>query len=114
MILLGFVLALGCALYDKGKIFVNHTPRFLFRVAVALLLAKIGVNNIWDWIINVIIIGVGFYMTFDYILNILEKRKWNYIGDTAKIDIFTKYYLGWTGILIIKILLTLTVLLKSI
>jgi hypothetical protein len=24
-----------------------------------------------------------FYGIFDYALNILEKRKWNYIGDTA-------------------------------
>lgn len=101
----GVLFAFISALYDKGKRFTNHTPRFLFRIAVTLIIAKIGEHDIHDWIINVIIIGVGFYLVFDYFLNILEKRKWNYIGNTAKLDKFVNKYVGWMGILVIKVLL---------
>lgn len=47
-----------------------------------------------------------FYFFFDYTLNVLEGRKWNYIGGVALHDIlWAKYLGGWIPQLITKILL---------
>ena len=46
-----------------------------------------------------------FYSLFDYILNILEGRKWNYIGTTAIIDQLTNKYGNWKMQFLFKILL---------
>ena len=72
------------ALYDKGKRFTNHTPRFIFRAIVVGLISYFSEGN---FIINFAQNTAIFYLLFDYTLNILEGRKWNYIGQTAKWDI---------------------------
>ena len=72
------------ALYDNGKRFVDHTPRFIFRVIVVGLMSYFSAGN---FLINFIQSVAIFYLLFDYALNIFEGRKWNYIGETAKWDI---------------------------
>lgn len=109
MIFLGILFSSLCAFYDKGKRFENHIPRFLFRVLIALIFAWINVNSVKDYFVNFLQFGAGFYFAFDYILNIFEKRKWNYIGDTSKIDIFAKKYLGWELLLLLKIIFVILV-----
>ena len=47
---------------------------------------------------------------FDYSLNILEGRKWNYIGSTSEIDKFWNRY-GWISQLVFKIIFFLTLIL---
>ena len=72
------------ALYDKGKRFTNHIPRFIFRAIVVILVSYFSISNFFiSFTQNTII----FYVLFDYILNILENRKWNYIGTVAIWDI---------------------------
>ena len=75
------------ALYDNGKRFVNHTPRFFFRVVVVAIISYFESGN---FLINYIQNAAVFYLLFDYTLNILEGRKWNYIGNTAKWDVARK------------------------
>jgi len=70
------------ALYDNGKRFVDHKPRFIFRAIVVSLISLIGDNYLVTLILN----SVVFYILFDYTLNIMEKREWNYIGKTSEID----------------------------
>lgn len=93
------------ALYDKGKRFTNHIPRFIFRAVSVLLISYFTDGNFFiNFAQNVAI----FYLIFDYTLNILEDRKWNYIGSTSTID---KFWLkvGWISQLIFKIIfLTIT------
>lgn len=85
-LILGILFALGSALYDKGKRFVNHIPRFLFRVSIALIVTGVLTNNVQEWFLNILLFSSGFYLVFDYTLNFLEDRDWNYIGNTSKID----------------------------
>ena len=75
------------ALYDNGKRFVNHTPRFIFRAVVVAIISYFESGN---FLINYIQNVAVFYLLFDYTLNILEGRKWNYIGNTAKWDAVRK------------------------
>ena len=72
------------ALYDKGKRFTNHKPRFIFRAIVVGLISYFSEGN---FLINFAQNTAIFYLFFDYALNILEGRKWNYIGSTALWDI---------------------------
>ena len=96
-----------CAIYDNGKRFTNHSIRFIFR---ALIIAFISYFESKDFIINFAFNTAIFYFLFDYILNILEKRKWNYIGSTSKIDLFFKWF-GWQIQLVFKLIfLTITFL----
>jgi len=87
------------AWYDKGKRFEDHSTRFIIRFAVITTLSMFQTG---DYLINFLINTFIFYFIFDYLLNILEKRKWNYIGNTSKIDIFWKK-LGWKCQLIFKL-----------
>ena len=75
------------ALYDNGKRFINHTPRFIFRAVVVAIISYFESGN---FLINYIQNAAVFYLLFDYTLNILEGRKWNYIGNTAKWDVARK------------------------
>ena len=85
------------ALYDNGKRFENHAPRFVFRFLIVALISYFTDTN---FILNTSI----FYLLFDYLLNILEGRKWNYIGQTAKFDLFFRKIGGWIPQLFFKII----------
>lgn len=107
--ILTFILTLLSALYDKGKRFTNHIPRFIFRSIVVGLISYFSEGN---FLINFAQNTAIFYLLFDYTLNIIEGRKWNYIGSTSTID---KFWLkvGWMPQLIFKlILLTLTIIIQ--
>jgi len=99
------------ALYDNGKRFTNHLPRFIFRAIVVGIISYFSAGN---FLINFAQNIAIFYLLFDYTLNIMERRKWNYIGNTAIHDIvWGKYLGGWIPQLIFKILfLILTIYLK--
>jgi hypothetical protein len=103
------IFTLLSALYDKGKRFENHAHRFIFRAVIVFLISIIETPTIlvgiwkptlFQFLFNIAI----FYGIFDYTLNILEKRKWNYIGSTSKIDQFINKYGNWKIQFIIKIL----------
>jgi hypothetical protein len=95
------------ALYDNGKRFTNHTPRFIFRVIVVAIISYLEQGN---FILNFLLNTAIFYAAFDYTLNIMEGRKWNYVGNTAKTDILWRKIGGWIPQLIFKIiLLTITI-----
>ena len=81
-ILLVILLVLFSAGYDTNKRFTNHVPRFIFRAIVVAVISLIGANYLVTLILN----SVVFYVLFDYTLNIMEKREWNYIGNTSKLD----------------------------
>lgn len=106
-----FLFAILSAIYDKGKRFTNHLPRFIFRAIVVLVISYFSEGNFF---INFAQNTAIFYLLFDYTLNMLEGRKWNYIGNTAIHDIvWGKYLGGWIPQLIFKILfLILTIYLK--
>lgn len=93
------------ALYDNGKRFINHTPRFIFRAVVVAIISYFESGN---FLINYIQNAAVFYLLFDYTLNILEGRKWNYLGCTAKFDRFFHSWGGWKAQLIFKILFLIT------
>jgi hypothetical protein len=105
-------------LYDKGKRFENHTSRFVFRVIMVCLISVVEVPTIlvgiWIPTLTQFFFNTAiFYGIFDYTLNILEKRKWNYIGSTSKIDQFINKYGNWKIQFLFKILLIiLTFVLK--
>ena len=101
------IFTLLSALYDNGKRFTDHTSRWIFRAIVVCLISIVEVPTIlvgvwkptlFQFLFNIAI----FYGIFDYTLNILEGRKWNYIGSTAVIDIFW-LKIGWIWQLIFKI-----------
>lgn len=102
------------ALYDKGKRFTNHIPRFIFRAVVVFLISLFEPGNI---IANFLFYSSIFFLLFDYILNILENREWCYIGNTAKLDklrhkIFGKF-ICWGDLMVKTILVSLTLILKT-
>ena len=97
-----FLFAILSAIYDKGKRFTNHLPRFIFRAIVVLVISYFSEGNFF---INFAQNTAIFYLLFDYALNILEGRKWYYIGNTAKIDLLWHKLGGWVAQLIFKILL---------
>lgn len=72
------------ALYDNGKRFVDHGPRFIFRAVVVAVISCFEQGN---FISNFLLNTAVFYAAFDYTLNLLEGRKWNYIGQTATTDV---------------------------
>lgn len=98
------IFTLLSALYDNGKRFVDHKPRFIFRAIVVGLISYFSAGNFFITFAQNTAI---FYLLFDYSLNILEGRKWNYVGVTAKIDILWKRLGGWIPKLIFKIILLL-------
>ena len=102
------------ALYDNGKSFVDHKPRWIFRAAVVAIISYFEQGCFFS---NVALNTAIFYVVFDYTLNLLEGRKWNYIGTTSVLDKLTNKYGNWKIQFIIKILLvvvTLTLKLKII
>lgn len=88
------------ALHDNGKRFTDHKQRFMFRAIVVALISYFSEGN---FIINFAQNTAIFYLIFDYALNILEGRKWNYVGSTSKIDQFINKYGSWKIQFIIKI-----------
>ena len=95
------------AIYDNGKRFTNHIPRFIFRAILVLVISYFSEGN---FILNFLLNTAIFYLLFDYTLNLLEGRKWNYIGSTSVIDKLWLKYGGPTTQLIFKILLlTITI-----
>ena len=81
------------SLYDNGKRFVDHKPRWVFRAFVIFLISVYEIPTIlvgiWKPTLTQFFFNTAiFYGIFDYVLNILEKRRWNYIGSTAVIYIF--------------------------
>jgi hypothetical protein len=116
MIVIAFTIL--SAIYDTNKRFTDHTSRFVFRVIMVCLISIIEVPTIlvgvWKpTLIQFLFNTAIFYGIFDYTLNILEKRNWNYIGDTSKIDQFINKYGNWKIQFIFKILLIiLTFILK--
>ncbi|HMT68800.1 MAG TPA: hypothetical protein PKD16_01490 [Saprospiraceae bacterium] len=107
------VFTLLSAIYDKGKRFEDHKLRFIFRAVIVALISLIGADSMYEYIVNFAFNTAIFYALFDYILNILECRDWNYIGSTATIDKITNKYGDWKIQLLFKILLiTVTFILK--
>ena len=82
--ILTIIFTLLSALYDKGKRFTNHTPRFIFRVLIVGLISYFSKGK---FISNLALNTAIFYLLFDYALNIFEGRAWNYLGNTALWDI---------------------------
>ena len=116
--MLTIIFTLLSALYDNGKRFQDHTSRFVFRAIVVALISiyecpqlLVGGYLVYfkTFVLNIAI----FYALFDYTLNILEGRKWNYIGSTAKTDVLWRKSGGWIPQLIFKIiLLTITIFIQ--
>lgn len=103
--LLTILFTVGSALFDaelfhKGKGFIDHTPRFIFRAIVVGLISYFTNTNI---ILNAAL----FYLFFDYSLNIFWNKPWNYIGETAEIDKLWIAAGGWVPQLIFKLLLVI-------
>lgn len=90
------------ALYDNGKRFINHAPRFIFR---AIVVGLISYFENGCFLTNFALNTSIFYALFDYTLNIFEGRKWNYIGNTSEIDKAWRKLGGWVPQLIFKVLL---------
>ena len=98
------------ALYDKGKRFIDHRPRFIFRAIVVALISLIGISGWYEYFVNFAFNTAIFYLLFDYILNLLEGRKWNYIGSTSEIDKLWHKLGGWISQLLFKLIfLTATI-----
>ena len=98
------------ALYDKGKRFEDHKLRFIFRAVIVALISLIGADSMYEYIINFAQNTAIFYLLFDYTLNILEGRKWNYIGSTSEIDKLWHKLGGWISQLLFKLIfLTATI-----
>ena len=95
------------ALFDTNKRFTDHTSRFVFRAIVVGLISYFIEGN---FLINFAQNTAIFYLLFDYTLNILEGRKWNYIGSTSEIDKLWHKLGGWISQLLFKLIfLTATI-----
>ncbi len=51
------------------------------------IISLIGASDTYTYFTNFALNTALFYALFDYTLNILEGRKWDYLGTTAKWDI---------------------------
>lgn len=100
--MISLLFTLLSALYDNGKRFTNHAPRFIFRAIVVAVISYLEQGN---FITNFLLNTAIFYAAFDYTLNIMEGRKWNYIGQTSVTDQLWLKYGGPTTQLIFKIIL---------
>ena len=102
------------ALFDKGRRFENHLPRFLLRAAVVFFISSFGDGNIF---FDFFFYSSVFFLLFDYVLNLMEGRKWCYIGNTAKIDILRNKIFGdfscWADLMVKLILVSVTLILKT-
>lgn len=102
--ILTIIFTLLSAYYDArelnaGRYIEDHTPRAAFR-----LLILIVVSFIFN--IHILISLAVFYLIFDTSLNLMRGLKWNYIGDTAILDIVFNKLGGWIPQYIFKILFT--------
>ena len=93
IILISVIFAFCCAMYDTGKRFNSHISRWVFRAVVAIIVSYFVGD---DTFYNLALFSTTFYMCFDGMLNLFEKRDFFYIGKTAIIDmvadmIFNKY-----------------------
>lgn len=100
------------ALFDNNKRFTDHTSRFVFRAIIVCLISVVEVPTIlvgvWKpTLLQFALNSSIFYLVFDYLLNVLENRKWNYIGSTSIIDRFW-LKIGWIWQLTFKITILLT------
>lgn len=86
-VIFGLLLSFASASIDNKQRFTNHLPRWIIRLIATLILGLWGSDTLWLYVSNVLVIGITFYATFDYFLNLLEKRDIFYIGNTAKTDI---------------------------
>jgi hypothetical protein len=82
--MIAVIFTLLSAIYDNGKRFEDHSSRFIFRAIVVAVISYFSNGNV---ILNFALNTAIFYLIFDYTLNTLEGRNWNYIGATAEIDI---------------------------
>jgi hypothetical protein len=97
------------AIYDNGKRFQDHSSRFIFRAVVVGLISFFEdptiLIGVWEPTLLQFALNTAiFYLIFDYTLNILEGRKWNYIGSTAKIDLMWRKLGGWIPQFIFKLI----------
>ena len=69
--ILTIIFTLLSALYDNGKRFVNHRPRFIFRAITVCLISYFSKGN---FLINFAQNTAIFYLLFDYALNMFEGR----------------------------------------
>lgn len=99
--ILAIIFTLISAIYDNGKRFTDHIPRFIFRALVVALISYFEQGN---FISNFLLNTAIFYAAFDYTLNLLEGRKWNYIGSTSEIDKLWGKCGGWIPQLIFKLI----------
>jgi hypothetical protein len=72
-VILAIIFTLISAIYDNGKRFTDHIPRFIFRALVVALISYFEQGN---FISNFLLNTAIFYAAFDYTLNLLEGRKW--------------------------------------
>lgn len=103
--ILTIIFTLLSAYYDAqelkaGRYFKDHTPRALFRVLV-LFIISVLFNT------HVLILLSVFYLIFDFSLNIMWGKKWNYIGNTSTIDRFFNSIGGYIPQYIFKITILL-------
>lgn len=59
--MLTIIFTLLSALYDNGKRFINHTPRFIFRAVVVAIISYFESGN---FLINYIQNAAVFYLLF--------------------------------------------------
>lgn len=103
--LLTILFTLLSAYYDAeelkaGRYFKDHTPRALFRVLVLFIISVLFNTYV------LILISV-FYLLFDFSLNIMWGKKWNYIGCSSVIDRFFNSIGGYIPQYIFKITILL-------
>ncbi len=112
MIINSIVFAILSALYDKGKRFEDHSSRFITRAFIILVITLFASGNI---IINFFLGASVFFLFFDYTLNILERRPWYYLGNTAKLDILRNKIFGkWVKVIDPLLKTTLVIILTII
>jgi hypothetical protein len=108
------IFTLLSAIYDNGKRFEDHSGRFIFRAIVVALISLYERSELLLDLVYIQTFAINtaiFYLIFDYTLNILEGREWNYIGQTAKIDMLWRKLGGWIPQLIFKIIFLIITLL---
>jgi hypothetical protein len=95
-------------LLKKGKYFIDHASRSIFRLFVLA-----GIAFFFN--LHVFITIAIFYLIFDTSLNIFWGKKWNYIGQTSTLDKWWHRFGGWKAQYIFKIIfLIITINLKWI
>lgn len=68
----------------------NALLSFMFLFTVTIALQEVW----WQSILSFLLLGFVYYLTFDIALNKLLGKRWDYIGNTARLDRLIK---GWFG-----------------